>query len=141
MAMLVWLRREEQKVAEVRLMAQATLDPKGDSAPKAFKEYLNAMFPYREHMAENSEVQQKDLLAKWTAAGPIQITPMDTGTSSEQKAAKRARMRGASLDRRVYREPEIKKPFNEGKQWIEERKAAFSTGKEPATPTVKQPWK
>ena len=135
--MLVWLRREEQKVAQTRLMAQAMLDPKGDSAPKAFTEYLNAMFPYRENMEETSEVQQKDLLDKWSAAGPIRITPVGVGSSSSQKAAKRHRHRGASLEQRVFKEPQLSPAFTEGKQWVENRKSAFSTKRDSVKRTVK----
>ncbi|MDP6495796.1 MAG: hypothetical protein QGI09_10365 [Dehalococcoidia bacterium] len=135
--MLVWLRREEQKVAQTRLMAQAAVDPKGDSAPKAFKDYLNAMFPYRETMEESADVQQKKLLEKWTSAGPIQISPIETGTSSAQKATKRQRQRGVALEQKVFKEQPLRSAFTEGKKWLDERKNAFSTRSETARRPVR----
>jgi hypothetical protein len=80
----VWLKRQEAKVYEQRLVAQAFSDlitlEKGsaENIQKAFTLYLNSVLPYREGQQEVDDKQLREAMQKQVAKGAVTFKPVAT---------------------------------------------------------------
>jgi hypothetical protein len=78
----VWLKRQEATVFKERLLAQGLSDMvvaaggKSDNVQEAFKQYLNAIFPFRESKQSKVDEEMKRVMEREIKKGPITFKPM-----------------------------------------------------------------
>ncbi len=87
----VWLRRQEQEVRKVAVLAWTASVENGKSVTEAYKKYVDAAFPFAATSRSASDQQLVDAMRKEADKGPITFTPIEQ-PSPLQKTAARLRM-------------------------------------------------
>lgn len=72
----VWLKRQEQRVAEMRVIAQGMANREHIS--KVFQEYINTIYPFAKDLTAASDKKMMETVEKEVAKGAITFTPVDT---------------------------------------------------------------
>lgn len=70
----VWLKRQEQRVAEVRVLAQGLAN--AEHVGKAFQEYINTVYPFAVEVKSESDKKMMEAVEKEVAKGAITFTPI-----------------------------------------------------------------
>lgn len=80
----VWLRRQEAKALEMRIMAQGLSDIVGSSkggktsVPEIFPKYLAALFPFMKQEQAGKDAEMKEMMQRQVAKGVLTFDPMST---------------------------------------------------------------
>jgi len=89
----VWLKREEQKVASLRVLAQGMANREHIS--KAFQEYINTVYPFAKDVTKDSDKKMMETMQREVAKGAITFTPLQNNILRD--AAKKYTMSDDSL--------------------------------------------
>jgi hypothetical protein len=71
----VWLKRQEQKVAEMRVLAQGLAN--AEHVGKAFQDYINTVYPFAKDVTKDSDKKMLEAVEKEVAKGAITFTPIE----------------------------------------------------------------
>jgi len=79
--LIVTKRRQEIEFLQTRLMIEAIREPNLEKSgvQDAFKEYLEATFPYLEGETKKQAEDARTMLKKWTDVGALKIKPLWRG--------------------------------------------------------------
>jgi len=89
----VWLKRQEQKVAELRVLAQGMANREHIS--KAFQEYINTVYPYAKDVTKDSDKKMMETVEKEVAKGAISFSIIENNILKD--AAKKYTMSDGDL--------------------------------------------
>lgn len=88
----VWLRRQEQEVRKVAVMAWSGNPENAKGLMEAYKQFVDSAFPFAATSRTASDQQLVDAMKKEASKGAIGFTPIETGPSPLQKAATKLRL-------------------------------------------------
>lgn len=71
----VWLNRQEQRVAEIRVMAQGLAN--AEHVGKAFQDYIKLVYPFAKETMAVSDKKMMEAVEKEVAKGAIMFTPIE----------------------------------------------------------------
>lgn len=89
----VWLKRQEQRVAELRVLAQGMANREHIS--KAFQEYVNTIYPYAKDITKDSDKKMMETVEKEVAKGAISFSIVENNIL--KNAAKKYTMSDSDL--------------------------------------------
>jgi len=95
---LVSKRRQEARIWETRVIAEAVLAPhaKEHHLSEFMNSYINSLFPYLAHKLENKEEAQRKELKRWTANKKLAVKPL---WMARRKGPIRSRMQRVRVQR------------------------------------------
>jgi len=70
----VWLKRQEQRVAEVRVLAQGLAN--AEHVNKSFQEFIEAVYPFAKDVKKDSDKKMLEAVEKEVSRGAISFTPV-----------------------------------------------------------------
>lgn len=91
----VWLKRQEQRIAEVRVLAQGLAN--AEHLAKAFQEYINTIYPFAKDATEAKDADLKKAMEKEVMRGPLTFTPAQNNILKD--AAKKYSMSNEDLQK------------------------------------------